>query len=162
MNRQHILAEIQRIALDSGGQAPGMQGFERTTGIKKSDWYPHLWLRWGDALVEAGYAPNIFQTRASDEFFIEKYIGFVRELGRVPLDGGIRRKARSDASCPSHSAFYRFGGKQKLLAVLAAHCRKDRLTKTSLLSASSKEMLRRRRRRKCDGRLRLRLGSFIS
>jgi hypothetical protein len=84
MNRQQILAEIKRIALDNGGQAPGLQAFERATGVKKSEWYPHTWLRWGDALAEAGYAPNAFQTKASDEVIIEKYVGLVRELGRFP------------------------------------------------------------------------------
>jgi len=112
------------LPLDNCGYAPGMQAFERTTGVRKADWYPHIWLRWSDALVEAGYAPNEFQTKTGDEVLIEKYIGFARELGRFPLEGEIRRKARIDASFPSHSAFYRFGGKQKLPAVLDAYCRK--------------------------------------
>jgi hypothetical protein len=124
MNRQQIVAEIKRIALDNGGDAPGIQAFGRTTGIKKSDWYPHIWLRWGDALVEAGYAPNTFQTKTSDEVLLEKYIEFARELGRLPVEGEIRRKARGNVSFPNHSAFYRFGGKQKLLAALAAYCRR--------------------------------------
>lgn len=125
MNRQQIVAEIKRIALDNGGQAPGMQFFGRIAGVNKSDWYPHLWLRWSDALVEAGYVPNTFQTKASDELLFEKYIGLTRELGRLPLEGEIRRKARSDSSFPSHTAFYRFGGKQKLVVALAAYCRKS-------------------------------------
>src|SRR5271157_3545609 len=85
MNRQQIVAEIERIAFDNGGQPAGRQAFERTTGVKMSDWYPHIWLRWGDALAEAGYAPNLLQTKASDEVLIEKYIGFARELGRFPV-----------------------------------------------------------------------------
>ena len=124
MDRQKILAEIRRIALDNGGDAPGLQAFERATGVKKADWYPHIWLRWGDALVEAGYAPNVFQTKTSDEVLLGKYIGLTRELGRLPVEGEIRRKARSDMSFPSHSAFYRFGGKSKLLATLIEYCRK--------------------------------------
>ena len=124
MNRQQIVAEMKRIALDNGGRAPGMQSFERLAGVKKSDWYPHIWLRWGDALVEAGCAPNTFQTKTSDELLIEKYVGLARELGRFPIEGEIRRKAASDASFPSHTAFSRFGGKQKLLAAVAAYCRK--------------------------------------
>ena len=124
MNRQQIVAEIKRIALDNGGHAPGLQAFERTTGVKRSDWYPHIWLRWGDALVESGCTPNLFQTKTSDEVIIEKYIGLARELGRFPVEGEIRRKARSDESFPNHAAFNRFGGKQKLLAALAAYCRK--------------------------------------
>ena len=124
MNKQQILEEIKRIALDNGGQAPGKQAFERRTGLRMSEWYPHIWLRWGDALVEAGYAPNAFQAKTSDEVLMEKYIGLVRELGRFPVEGEIRRKARRDASFPSHGAFNRFGGKQKLLTAIAAYCRK--------------------------------------
>jgi hypothetical protein len=77
MNREQIVAEIKRIAIGNGGDAPGLVAFERTTGVKKSDWYPHIWLRWGDALVEAGYAPNTFQAKTSDAALMEQYIGLV-------------------------------------------------------------------------------------
>jgi hypothetical protein len=125
MNREQIVAEIKRIAIGNGGDAPGLVAFERTTGVKKSDWYPHIWLRWGDALVEAGYAPNTFQAKTSDAALMEQYIGLVWELGRIPIEGEIRRKAGSDASFPHHGAFNRFGGKQKLLAALAEFCRQN-------------------------------------
>ena len=124
MNRQQIVAEIQRIAIENGGHAPGRQALERKTAVKMSEWYPHIWLRWGDALAEAGYAPNLLQTKASDEVLIEKYVGFARQLGRFPVEGELRRKAREDQSFPSHSVFNRFGGKDKLLQAVAAHCRK--------------------------------------
>lgn len=124
MDRGQIVAEIKRLAVENNGQAPGRQAFTRTTGVKMSDWYPHIWLRWGDALAEAGYAPNRLQTRASDEVLVAKYIKLVRELGRLPVEGEIRRKARGDESFPSHTAFNRFGGKQRLLAAVGAYCRK--------------------------------------
>jgi hypothetical protein len=124
MNREYILAEIKRIA-HQNDRAPGHQAFERITGVKKSDWYPHIWLRWGDALVEAGYAPNAFQAKTSDDILIEKYAGLARGLGRLPVEGEIRRQARSDASFPNHTAFSRFGGKPKLLAAVAAYCQKN-------------------------------------
>ena len=123
MDRPTIIAEIKRIALGNGGRAPGREAFERTTGIKMAEWYPHLWLRWGDALQEAGYAPNLLQGKVRDEALIGKYIEFVRELGRIPVEGEIRRKAREDRSFPSHSVFGRFGGKTKLLNAVAAYCR---------------------------------------
>lgn len=94
MDKQQIVAAIKRHALDNGGRAPGLQVFERTTGVKKADWYPHIWLRWGDALVEAGYTPNTFQTRTSDQVLIENYIRLARELE------GCRLRAR-------------FGGRQE-------------------------------------------------
>jgi hypothetical protein len=48
--RQHILAEIKRLVEASGGKPPGFQAFQRETGIKRGDWFPKLWIRWGDAL----------------------------------------------------------------------------------------------------------------
>ncbi len=125
IDREQIISEIQRIALENDGNAPGIRAFERATGVKESDWFPHIWLRWGEAVVEAGYAPNLFQTRTSDRVLIEKYIGLARELGHVPVTGEIRRKAKCDASFPSHTAYNRFGGKRKLLAAIASHCRKN-------------------------------------
>jgi len=124
MNKQQILAEIHRVAEANGGRPPGTQALGRECALKKSDWYPHMWLRWSDALTEAGYAPNIFQTRTSDEDLFGKYVELVRELGRLPIEGELRRKAKTDGSFPNHGAFARFGGKQKVVAALAAYCRK--------------------------------------
>ena len=124
LERQQILAEIKRIALENAGQAPGRQVFENATGVKMSEWYPHLWLRWGDALADAGYAPNELQGKASDEALLQKYVAFIKELGRFPVEGELRRKAREDQTFPSHSTFSRFGGKAKLIDAVAAHCQR--------------------------------------
>jgi hypothetical protein len=124
MDREQILEEIRRLATEHGGQAPGRQAFARSTGVRMSNWYPHIWLRWGDALAEAGYAPNELQTKMRDEILIEKYIGLVRELGRLPVEGEIRRKAKEDRAFPAHTVFSRFGGKHKLLNAVVTYCRK--------------------------------------
>lgn len=115
INKVHILSEIRRIAKANGGKSPGRQAFENQSGVKESDWNPHIWLRWGDALVEAGYTPNQFQSKLSDDFVIQSYIGLIRELGRVPILGELRRKAKNDETFPSHTVFDRFGGKEKLI-----------------------------------------------
>jgi len=46
IDKTRILEEIRRIASANNGKAPGMRAFERETGIRHSDWFPHLWLRW--------------------------------------------------------------------------------------------------------------------
>jgi hypothetical protein len=100
-----------------------VQLFERVTGVKKSDWYPHIWLRWGDALEEAGYARNELQKRIGDIELLERYIGLARELNHLPVEGELRRKAANDSSFPSHTSFSRFGGKKKLVETIARYCR---------------------------------------
>ena len=117
-----ILREIKSLAAARGGKPPGVGAFERETGIKMSEWYPHLWLRWSEAQAEAGYAPTQLQKRMSDETVILSYISLVRELKRLPVIGEIRRRARIDKSFPSHSVFDRFGGKEKLIQAVAAYC----------------------------------------
>lgn len=124
-DKSHIIQEIKRIAKANGGKPPGVQIFERETGIKQSDWYPNTWLRWRDALEEAGYPPNKLQGRIGDEVVIEKYIALVRELRRFPVVGEIRRKAKDDKSFPSHRLFDRFGGKENLIARVVSYCREN-------------------------------------
>ena len=122
MDKSNILEAIRRLTLANGGKAPGRAVFEKETGIKMSDWYPHHWLRWGDALVEAGYAANRFQTATSDDALIKSYIALARELQHLPVGGEIRRKAKADKSFPSHGVFDRLGGKEKLLDAIRLFC----------------------------------------
>jgi hypothetical protein len=159
IGKAHILSEIRRIAKANGGNAPGSQALNSQSGIKKSDWYPHMWLRWSDALVEAGYAPNQFQSKLPDDFVIQAYIGLIRELGRVPIDGELRRKAKSDETFPSLTVFDRFGGKGKLIEAVSDYCRRntsfdDILTILSTAKNSSKQVSE----DECDMRSRVSLG----
>ncbi len=121
--KRHILDEIKRLAIALGGKAPGSMVFERETGIKKHDWYPDLWLRWGDAVVEAGCVPNKLQTAISDEVLIQSYVSLIRELKRLPVDGEVRRKSKTDKSFPGRTILSHFGGKEKLLEAVVHYCR---------------------------------------
>jgi hypothetical protein len=126
LDKRRIIDEIKRIAAANGGKAPGREKFERETGIKASEWYPHHWLRWGEALQEAGFTPNKMQTALSNDVVFEKYIGLIRKLGRVPIHGELIREAKKDASFPSKTVFERFGGKVKLLGAVIQYCQAHR------------------------------------
>lgn len=117
-----VLDEIRRLAKDNDGKAPGQIVFERKTGIRHSDWYPHLWLRWNDALIEAGFAGNRLQAAYPKDFLIKKFIAFVREIGRVPVKGEFLRKSKADKTFPSQHTFYR-EGKEGLLRRVIQYCR---------------------------------------
>ena len=122
MDKSKILETIKDIARANDGKAPGSQAFERQTGIRQSDWYPHLWLRWSEAIVEAGYFANQLKTATSDEVLIQSYISLARELSHLPVGGEIRVKARADKSFPSHTVFARLGGKEKMLDAIQQYC----------------------------------------
>jgi len=124
MEKRQILKEIQHLADANDGKAPGRAAFETKTGIRMSDWYPHYWLRWSDALVEAGYIANKFQSAIGDETLILSFINFMRELGHIPIVGELQRKRKVDKSFPSRGTFAKFGGKKALLNAVLAYCNK--------------------------------------
>src|SRR5881409_602836 len=99
MNKQHILDEIRRTA--RGGKALGRQKFFTETGIKVSDWSGKYWVRWSDAVREAGLTPNQKTKAYDDELLITKLVALTRELGRFPVYGDLRMKARTDSDFPS-------------------------------------------------------------
>ncbi len=84
IDKQHILNKIKRVAKANGGKSPGILRFKSDTGIKKSDWYPDHWLRWGDALREAGFSPNEMEIAWTPEALLEKYIALIKKLGHFP------------------------------------------------------------------------------
>ena len=87
MNKQHILSEIRRTAAANGGVPLVRERYLRETGIKTHDWIGKFWARWGDAIREAGFAPNELQTAYSKDllrFFAD------RAAKKWPLRGGLK------------------------------------------------------------------------
>ena len=122
MQQRHILDEIKRLASANGGKPTGRSAFENATGIRESDWFPHYWLRWGDALKDAGFSPNRLNVPLGDAKVLDQYVTLVRELGRLPVSGELRLRAKADPGFPSHNVFSKFGGKVGLIQRLRAHC----------------------------------------
>lgn len=125
VDKLHILDEIKRTAKSNSGKPLGRERFERETGIKESDWYPDYWLRWSDALIEAGFSPNKMQTAFDEKELIEKYAGLIRELGHFPIGGEIDRKSKQDPAFPCRKTlgFKRFSGKKRLAEKIIDFCR---------------------------------------
>jgi hypothetical protein len=123
MNKDFILNEIRRTARENDAKPLGTQTFFHATGIKRSDWLGKYWVRWGDALKEAGLEANEFQSAYDIDYLCERYIELTRELGHIPVEAELRLKARSDKTFPSHSAFLqRLGTKNERLLLLAEFC----------------------------------------
>lgn len=123
MKRQHILDEIRRMTKSNGGVPIGRARFERETGIKESDWAGRFWVRWGEAIKEAGFEPNKLKIAHEEEFLLEQYASLIRELGRIPVRGEVIMKRRTDPEFPSAKTFDRFGNKAQVLAKVAEYGR---------------------------------------
>jgi len=106
-----------------GGVPLGRARFFTETGIREADWLGKFWARWGDAVREAGYAPNQLQAPYDEVFLFDKYIELVRSLGRIPAHGDVLLKAGTDSTFPNAKVFDKFGTKANLIRKIADHCR---------------------------------------
>lgn len=123
MDKQYILEEIKRTAEANGGIPLGRGRFLEETGIREGDWSGRYWVRWADAIREAGLAPNRFGRTALDEdWAIERLASLIRELGRFPIQPELRIRKRQDASFPSDAWWRRYGGKIGLARRVLEFC----------------------------------------
>lgn len=119
--RDHILAEIRRIAEASGGKAPGRRTFERESGISESTWRGVHWARWGDALVEAGLSANKKQAKTDGDFLLGKVAEAARHFGRTPTLIELRMYRQHDADFPAHSTLAKhYPAKHDMIEALRA------------------------------------------
>jgi len=125
MNKEQILEEIKRTAKANREVPLGQNRFFTETGIKPYDW-EKFWVRWGDALCDAGFTANHKNAPYSDALLIEKYIVLTRELGRFPGFREQRMKAWSDKSFPSADAYRRLGSKQKMISKVREYCQEHK------------------------------------
>ena len=122
MDKQYILEEIKRTARENGGLPLGSQSFQTHTGIKAYDWQGKYWVRWSEALKEAGFAPNTFNVAYPDNVLLEKLCELIRELGHYPVRGELKIKANHDKTFPSHNTFDRLGNKRTIVSKIVAYC----------------------------------------
>jgi len=117
MDKEYILKEIIRTTHENNGVPLGIQRFSKITGITTNDWLGRYWARWGDALTEAGYAPNKMISALNEGELIDKVVSFIRELGRLPTTQEVHLKARNTPGFPWHNTIMgRLGGTQLGLA----------------------------------------------
>lgn len=101
--RDFILSEIRRIASENGGVAPGQGAFTSATGITSGKWRGVHWVRWSDALTEAGFCPNEWIKKLDSEQLLLALAAFTRELRRLPTRSEIKMRRRTHGEFPSHS-----------------------------------------------------------
>ena len=111
MDRQEIISAIQSVAKKNAGKAPGQEQFARLTGITPASWRGRLWLRWSDALAEAGFQPNKMNEAHDVDLLLSKLAALTRKYGRLPSSAEIRMERVTDSTFPSHTVFDRLGNK---------------------------------------------------
>jgi hypothetical protein len=67
--------------------------------------------------------PNQLNAAYDDKGLLDKYAKLAQELGRLPVQGDLRLKTRTDKAFPSHNTFRRLGQKPEMVRRLAAYCR---------------------------------------
>ena len=101
--RDMIISEIQKIAAQNGGKAPGQHAFVAATGITESKWRGKYWARWGDALIEAGFQPNELQGKSDSGNLLVGIIAACRHYEKFPTNSEISILRHRDKSIPSPS-----------------------------------------------------------
>jgi Meiotically up-regulated gene 113 len=122
MTKEHILSEIRRAASENGGVPLGQRRFLTETGIATSDWEGKYWVRWSDAVREAGLQPNQLTVARTDDDLLSSLAAFVRELGHFPVKHEINMRARAKPGFPWDLTFARVGRKAVLVARLQKYC----------------------------------------
>jgi hypothetical protein len=121
-DKQYILDEIDRTASANGGKALGRSAFERETGIKEHDWLGRYWVRWSDAVTEAGYPPNAMQKRHDDEKLLDLLIAEIRTHGRFPTYAELKLRRHQDPTFPSHTVISDRGTQAQLAQQILTLC----------------------------------------
>jgi hypothetical protein len=120
LSKAEIISEIRRTAAENGGKPLGVDRFAAETGIKPSDWQGKLWVRWGEALVEAGFVPNALQRARVDDDLLESLAMLARDLGHFPGRVEMEMAARTKKGFPWK--FERFGNKLARAKRVRAYC----------------------------------------
>lgn len=90
-DKNYILAEIKRTAAANGGAALGSKRFSTETGIRETEW-GRFWVRWGDALIEAGFKPNEFITAYSEDVLLQRLARSHTGTATLPIDSRIENE----------------------------------------------------------------------
>jgi hypothetical protein len=108
--REKILKKICELSTKTDGRPPGARRFETETGIPQHAWRGVHWARWGDALKEAGFEPNLKQGKIEEEFFLTKLAEACRHFGKFPTAMELRMFQRKDTKFPNVKSITRHFG----------------------------------------------------
>lgn len=125
--RDHIIAEIRRLAAANGGKPPGKSAFQSQTGIGETRWSGVYWSKWGDALEEAGFVANKWTKRRNTAELTEQFAQITLRLGHVPTVRELKLLRRNgNESVPSPGIISEhFQGRDGVIEALRALSYRD-------------------------------------
>jgi hypothetical protein len=115
--KEHILREIRRLATENGGTAVGEKRFRAETGISQNEWLGRYWVRWSEAVREAGYEPGEWRNEPlhTDDDLLAALALLTREFGRIPTVAELRMRKRTDPNMPGPDLFRKRLGEKSVL-----------------------------------------------
>ena len=161
IKKEDILREIRKQAEANDGVPLGKERFEEATGVKQSAWQGRYWVRWSEAIAEAGFTPNKWQRKKlTDEELIREFAILAQQLGYYPVVAEVRLHSIQNPSFPTHTTFSnRFGGRSEQLQVLMRFSEHDPdfhdvyLMCTSLVKSEQVKVVTEIRRASVPGRV---------
>jgi len=118
--RDRIIQEIKRIAELNGGRPPGIELFEREAAIGRHVWLGKFWARWGDALLEAGFAPNELQQKFDSNKLLQKIADAARHYKHIPSAPEMMLYRQLDPAFPNPKTISLHYRKPELIEALRA------------------------------------------
>lgn len=120
--KQHILDEIKRLAMVRGGRI-GIRAFCSETGIPKHQILGLHWVKWNDALSEAGVKTNsFFVPPTEDSAVIEAFVQLIKKLRRWPTQYDLQMERRRNKSFPSIPVIRRVRKASPFASRIASYC----------------------------------------
>ncbi len=100
--REEILNEIKRTAKENGGKPLGRTRFSKETEIGSYE-LGRYWEKYGDAVIEAGFIPNLPWTKYPEGVLEERMILLIRKLGKYPTMNKMRIEQIDNPDFPYHA-----------------------------------------------------------
>lgn len=123
MTKQDIINEIRRYASENG-VPPGIKLFSKQNGLRPDEIVGKYWVRWSDAIREAGYEPQQWNSELDRQSLVIQYIALIRELGHFPIKAELQLKHRNDKSFPTtHTLLRHLGSKPETAKAILFYCR---------------------------------------
>jgi hypothetical protein len=122
-DKEFILGEIRRTAAFNGGKPLGQRAFTNESGIAKHEWEGVHWVRWSDALSDAGFSPLEWGKALDEEQMFDELAKLARKYNRFPFLAEIRIGKRTNDQIPSVSALQRrFGQREEMIQRVRDYC----------------------------------------